>query len=310
MIDLVADIGGTGSRLAIVKAGWVEGTHEYRNAEFANFDGIFSDFLQRTNLQPGRAALAVAGPVMDGCVHMTNLGWDLDASSLAGTFGLSAVSIVNDFEAMAWAIPQLTDADLHHSGGPLNRGAGNCVVVGAGTGLGVSALVSDGSHSIAVPGEGGHLGLGAGNALEAALVESAVAEFGRCSAERLVSGAGLSRIYRHISENSCTPEEIVNRAAAGEYLAREAFEVFSCLLASVAGDLALVFGARGGVYIGGGIVPANLRLFEQTGFRQRFEAKGRYRSYMDAIPCWVITARNPSFLGLQHLLANMGKAPG
>jgi len=310
MTDLVADIGGTGSRLAMMQAGRVEGTHEYRNAEFANFDGILSDYLQRTRLQPVRAALAVAGPVMDGCVHMTNLGWDLDASSLAGRFGINAVSIVNDFEAMAWAIPQLTEADLHHNGGPLNRGAGNCVVVGAGTGLGVSALVSDGSHSIAVPGEGGHLGMGAGNALEAALVESAVAEFGRCSAERLVSGAGLSRIYRHISENSCTPEEIVNRAAAGEYRAREAFEVFSGLLASVAGDLALVFGARGGVFIGGGIVPANLRLFEKTGFRQRFEAKGRYRAYMAAIPTWVITARNPSFLGLQHILAVGGSTPG
>jgi glucokinase len=310
MTDVVADIGGTGSRLAMVSAGQVVASHEYRNVEFTNFEEILHDFLGRAKLQPLRAALAVAGPVTGGRVHMTNLGWDLDSSSLSAAFGIGELFILNDFEALAWATTQLADKDLHFICGPRTRPAGNRVVIGAGTGLGVSALVTNGSAWAAVPGEGGHLGMAAENALEAALVESAVAEFGRCSAERLVSGAGLSRIYRHISENSCTPEEVVSRADAGEYRAREAFDVFCNLFASVAGDLALVFGARGGVYIGGGIIPANLALFEKTGFRQRFASKGRYRAYMAAIPTWVITARNPSFLGLQHILAARGSTPG
>ncbi len=113
----------------------------------------------------------------------------------------------------------------------------------------------------------------------------------------------MSRIYRHLGGQSCSPEEVTARADAGEQCARETLELFACLLATVAADLALVFGAHGGVYLAGGIVPANLSLFEHSGFRQRFETKGRYRSYLANIPCWVITAKNPSFLGLHHLLS-------
>lgn len=310
MNELVADIGGTGSRLAILQAGQVLASAEYRNAEFHHFTEILKDFLASSTHRPDRAALAVAGPVADGKVHMTNLGWDLDAAEISREFRFSELCMVNDFVAVAWATELLQLKDLHHLGGPQRRTSGNRVVVGAGTGFGVSALVTDDENWTAVPGEGGHLSMAASNPLEAALVASAIGEFGRCSAERLLSGAGLSRIYRHISEQSCSPEEVVARANRREHRALEAVEVFAGLLADVAGDLALIFGARGGVFIGGGIVPANLKLFANSGFRQRFEAKGRYRSYLADIPCWVITAKNPGLLGLSHLLSKTANRAG
>jgi glucokinase len=302
MTELVADIGGTGSRLAIMQAGQVNECREYVNAEFSHFPDVLGDFLAKSKYFPNRAALAVAGPVADGRVHMTNLGWDLDSAGIATEFGFDELLMVNDFVAQAWATDRLLAKDLHQVGGGPARSDGNRVIVGPGTGLGVSALVTDGSVWTAVPGEGGHISMAAANQLEADLIENVRAEFGHCSAERLISGAGLSTIYRHLSGKSCRPEEITNAALRDEKQAQQTLEIFACLLGSVAADLALVFGAHGGVYLGGGILPAILKTFIHSGFRQRFEAKGRYRSYLERIPCWVITAKNPAFLGLDELL--------
>jgi glucokinase len=295
---VVADIGGTGSRLALIQDGQASEVCEYTNAGYKNFNAILQDFLERLIRRPDRLAVAVAGPVLDGQVHMTNLGWDLDSVSIAAAFDFNQVELVNDFFALAWSTVHLQARDLHQVGDGTARAFANRVILGPGTGLGVSALVTDGLSWIAVAGEGGHVSMAACNQLETELIESARAEFGHCSAERLVSGAGLAFIYRHLSGQSCSPEQVSARAEAGEQHAAQALEIFCCLLGTVASNLAVTFGAHGGVYLAGGILPAMLDRFSTSGFRQRFEAKARYRDYLAAMPSWVITRRNPSFLGL------------
>lgn len=295
---LVADIGGTGSRLAVMRDCQATDIREYSNTNFRNFDELLQDFLTRVPTQPECLAIAAAGPVLDGRTHMTNLGWDLDSSAIAAAFDFRQVQLVNDFFALAWSTVHLQRPDLCQLGGGAARTHANRVILGPGTGLGVSALVSDGSGWVAVAGEGGHVSMAACNQQEADLIDNARAEFGHCSAERLISGSGLAFIYRQFSGQSCTPEEVSARAAAGEHQAAAALEMFFCLLGTVASNLAITFGAHGGVYLAGGILPTMLDAISKSGFRQRFEAKGRYRDYLAAMPSWVITRRNPSFLGL------------
>jgi glucokinase len=305
---VVADIGGTGSRLALMQDGQASEVREYSNASYQDFDAILQDFLRYLPQRPEQLAVAVAGPVLDGQVHMTNMGWDLDSASIAAAFDFKQVELVNDFFALAWSTVHLQATDLHPVGGGVARTHANRVILGPGTGLGVSALVSDGSGWIAVAGEGGHVSMAAYNQQETELIDSARAEFGHSSAERLVSGAGLAFIYRHLSGQSCTPEQVSARAAASEKQAQQALEIFCCLLGTVASNLAITFGAHGGVYLAGGILPAMLDTFRNSGFRQRFEAKARYRDYLAAMPSWVITRRNPSFLGLYEWMQHNSAA--
>lgn len=302
MTLLVADIGGTGSRLAMMREWQAIETCEYVNAHFENFAEILRDFLSNCSERPEQAAIAAAGPVMDGQVHLTNLGWDLCSADIAAAFDFERVEIINDFAALAWATEHLQPTDLCQVGGGVVRANSTRVIVGPGTGLGVSALVTDGSGWIAVAGEGGHVSMAATNQRETELIDRVRAEFGHCSAERLISGPGLARIYQYISGNSCQPEEVSARAFSGDKQADEALEVFSCLLGTIASNLAVTFGAVGGVYLGGGILPTMLDRFKASGFRQRFEAKARYGNYLAAIPSWVITAKYPSFLGLYEFV--------
>lgn len=295
---LVADIGGTGSRLALMQDGQASEVREYSNARFSNFDEILQDYLRPLAQRPQRLAIAAAGPVLDGQTHMTNLGWDLDSASIAAAFGFRQVELVNDFFALAWSTLHLQTSDVCRVGGGAQRAHANRVILGPGTGLGVSALVTDGEGWIAVAGEGGHVSMAATNPQEAELIDSARLQFGHGSAERLVSGAGLAFIYQHVSGQSCSPEEVTTRALAGDYRATDALNLFFALLGTVASNLAITFGAHGGVYLAGGILPAVLEKFIGSGFRRRFESKARYSDYMAAIPTMVITRRNPSFPGL------------
>ncbi|MDZ4731826.1 MAG: glucokinase [Xanthomonadales bacterium] len=302
MTLLVADIGGTGARLAVMRGWQAVETREYANAHFENFDEILRDFLSHCSERPEHLAISAAGPVVDGKVDLTNLGWDLSSANIAHTFDFERVEIINDFAALAWATEHLQPTDLYQVGGGVVRANSTRVIVGPGTGLGVSALVTDGSGWIAVAGEGGHVSMAATNQRETELIDSVRAEFGHCSAERLISGPGLARMYQHISGHSCQPEEISARAFSGDKQADEAVEIFCCLLGTIASNLAVTFGAFGGVYLGGGILPTMLNRFKASGFRQRFEAKARYGNYLAAIPSWVITAKNPSFLGLYEFV--------
>ena len=173
------------------------------------------------------------------------------------------------------------------------------VVVGPGTGLGTAGLVRIAGRWHAITGEGGHVTMAPSNEREARIIALGRERFGHCSAERLISGAGLAFIYSALNGGpDLAPEEVGARIAAGEAAALEALDVFFQLLGTVASNLALTFAAFGGVYIGGGITPRYLEQFQASGFRQRFEDKGRYRPFLADIPTWVITADQPALRGL------------
>jgi glucokinase len=296
---LVADIGGTGSRLAVMTAGGPVGTPiTYANREYDSFDSILSDFLQRLAQKPSCAALSVAGPVHNNAVTMTNLGWTLESSGLSARFGFNEVRIVNDFAALAWATTELGSADLQQVGGGQALALANRGVLGPGTGLGVSGLVHTGQDWTVVAGEGGHVTLAATTAEEARIIAHVTREHGHCSAERLLSGPGLATLYELIGGERCTPETVSRLAHEGDECALQTLRIFSQLLGTVAADLALTLGARGGIYLGGGILPDIADLFAAAGFRERFEAKGRFENYLANIPTYIIRAAYPSFRGL------------
>lgn len=296
---LVADIGGTGSRLALMQGGRLISTPViYSNSDYESAEAILDNFLADTDHVPERAALAVAGPVQNNRVQMTNLGWELSGKKLAECLGLKQVELVNDFEALAWSTLILGETDLLQLGRGVALPLGTRGILGPGTGLGVSGLAHNAGTWAAIAGEGGHVTLAAGSKQEAALIEQVSLDFGHCSAERLLSGSGLALIYKYSAGSHATPEDITRRALAGETAALETVEIFSSMLGTVASNLALTFGAKGGIYLAGGILPAICGLFANSGFRDRFEAKGRFTDYLAAIPTYLITSAYPSFKGL------------
>src|SRR5690606_26640086 len=220
-------------------------------------------------------------------ISMTNCPWDVTAENLGSVTGVAHPRLINDFSALALSLPAL-QADELHAVGPAHASAPRApmAVLGAGTGLGVSALVFGEREEIPLPGEGGHVDLAAGNAREAEILSRLQARFGHVSVERVLSGPGIVALYTALAEiegkemRLLTPLDIAARARTrDDALAVEAIELFCGWLGAVAGDLALTLGARGGIYIGGGIVPGWVGrgegLFNEEIFRRRFETKGR-----------------------------------
>jgi len=310
-MDLIADIGATNARCALVAAdGRIATTRQFTNADFAGIEGLLRTFLDQTESgrMPTRGALAIAAPVAGDDIAMTNIGWRFRASALTDELGLSELTVVNDFEALAHALPRLQQGDCRAVGTGAAAPAATMAVLGPGSGLGVAAVTPHGDDWVAVAGEGGHVSLPAMNETEAAIVAEHGDRDGHCSAERLLSGPGLVRIHATLLRLAgrpaapATPAAITADAAAGDPVARDALDAFCAMLGTVAGNLALTVGARGGVFIAGGIVPRFLDAFAGSGFRPRFIAKGRYRDYLDRIPTAVITAANPAFIGLRSIL--------
>lgn len=307
---LVADIGGTGSRLARLRDGQLlEPAATYSNREFSAFASVLESFLAGHPALPTQMALAVAGPVHNHSVTMTNLGWTISARNLAESFRIPRVVIVNDFAAIAWATTGLHSADLFQVGGGTPLSHANRGVIGPGTGLGVSGLIAAGTNWEALSGEGGHVTLAGINQEEAGLIANVRAEYGHCSAERLISGPGLARIYMLLAGVRLQPEQVTRLAQTGDAAALHAVELFCGLLGTVAADLALTLGAQGGIYLAGGILPAIKELFAASGFRARFEAKGRFAEYLAAVPTYIVTRPNPSFVGLDIYLQRVKTPP-
>jgi len=308
----MADIGATSSRCALVNDKGQEVAPEiFENADFTGLAGVLRVYLEhrRASDQPSRAALAIAAPITGDDVHMTNIGWRFSQDALRRELKLKRLQVVNDFAAIAWALPLLTPADVVQIGGGESVSRATRAALGPGSGLGVSALVPSGDGWAAIVGEGGHVTMPAATREEQDVIAALRERFdGHCSAERVLSGPGLVNLYVALAEfagrgrPTVTPEDVTNLAKQGEPLARKTLAMFFAMLGTVTGDLAMTTGARGGAYIAGGIVP---RLVEQLGkseFRQRFEAKGRYNQYLSAIPTFVITAPLPAFRGLKYIL--------
>jgi glucokinase len=297
---LIADIGGTNSRCAIASAGVIGAVTTLRNADHAGVAALLARYIDSLPAagRPAVAAIAVAAPIRSDEVRMVNIGWRFSQRDLQRTLGLSALHCLNDFEALAWALPRLGASDLVQIGGGQDVEATKAVL-GPGTGLGVASLARVGRGWHALAGEGGHVTLGPQDEPEDKLVRAGRQRYDHCSAERLISGPGLSFIHETLHGGPpLGAEEIGRRLGGGDGQAKATFEAFFRLLGTVAGDLALTVGAFGGVYVGGGIVPRYVPEISRSGFRQRFEAKGRYQDYMRAIPTWIITVQYPALRGL------------
>jgi glucokinase len=308
----MADIGATTTRCALVGDKGQELAPEiFENADFTGVEGVLRVYLdhRRASDWPTRAALAVAAPIVGDEVQMINIGWRFSQSELQQALNLKRLQIVNDFAAIAWALPQLTPGDVVQIGGGESVPRTTLASLGPGSGLGVSALVPSSDGWAVMTGEGGHVSMPAATREEQDVIALVRDRFdGHCSAERVLSGPGLVNLYVALGElagrgrPTVNPEDVTNLAKQGEPLARKTLAMFFAMLGTAAANLALVTGARGGVYIAGGIVPRFVEQLRKSEFRARFENKGRYRSYLAAIPTHVITASLPAFRGLKYLL--------
>lgn len=313
-LGLVADIGGTNGRFALVSLS-AGGLHLFEQRQYprCEFDGVASlidrylnDCEQRL---PLKAVLAVAGPLEDNRCQMTNGGWVIDGGHLQAQGVFSSCQLINDFAAQAFALPLLQDADLLPIGPQGEIARGTQLVVGPGTGLGAAFLVRAGSSSIVLEGEGGHIGFAPVDLMEIEFMSWFKKKYGRVSIERLLSGAGLEDLFEARAEidgrraEKWRAEDIMERGLASEGEARGSLLVFCALLGSYAGDMALAGGCWGGVYIGGGIAPRMPDLLIASSFRQRFEAKGRFSEKMSLIPTRLITRKTPALLGAASQLS-------
>lgn len=300
---LLADIGGTHSRLAVAGDGGISGVRIYDNAGFAGLEPVIDTYLEEQGgSRPAAAALAVACPVAGDSVTLTNLGWTFGIEALRRRFGWQSLHVVNDFVAVALAVPSLEPGDVRRIGGGTAVSGRPVAVIGPGTGLGVSALVPRDGDWIPVAGEGGHVTLAPADDEESRLLAALRRDLGHVSAERLLSGAGLVRLYRLLAGTDAAPDAaaITRRAAAGDDpVAVQVLAHFFAMLGTAAGNLALTLGAQGGVYLAGGILPRLPDLLEASPFRERFVDKGRYRDYLQAIPTFLITREQPALLGLE-----------
>ncbi len=319
---LLADIGGTNLRFIIEQVGGhLEAASSLPHKAYSSISTAIRSYLSQPQAiasgakQVRHAAFAIANPVEGDWVQMTNADWAFSIESVRLEFGLDTLLVVNDFTALAMAIPQLTQGQLLQVGGGISKPRAAIGLLGPGTGLGVSGLIPATEDGwIALNSEGGHVSFSAVNDREVEVLRFAWKEFPHVSAERLLSGMGLELIYRAVAYvGGVTPEvisapEISRLALAHECpICDETIELFCAMLGTVAGNLALTLGAKGGVYLGGGIIPRLGDRFVKSGFRQRFEQKGRFSHYLAKIPTYVITAENPTFIGISAMLARTQK---
>jgi len=310
-MDLIADIGATNTRCALLDdRGDVVATEHFVNSEFADLGSLLTAYLQRRqdSDQPRDAALAIAAPVHDDEVRMININWSFSQASLREQLRLSRLLMCNDFEAIARGLPDLVRDDLQQVGAGLEAARATKVVLGPGSGLGVAGLVPGAETWTVASGEGGHVTMAPIDDEEAQILKLMRETVGHCSAERLLSGPGLVNLYWAVGQlhgveaDKVQPEQVMTLADQGDPLALSARQHFFAMLGTIAGNLALTMGARGGVYIAGGIVPDCVEQFRESKFRERFESKGRYRRYLQEIPSYVITRPEPAFVGLRRFL--------
>lgn len=309
---VLADIGGTHARFA-----WQQGPGEALDAltlQCSHYQGVSHALraaLQRWGRPvPRHCGIAIANPVAGDLVRMTNRDWTFSISALQGEFGFRQLIVLNDFTALARALPLLGPEDLRQLGGGAPEPGAPRAVIGPGTGLGVSGLLSTRSGDVALAGEGGHATLAAVTPREHQVLACLMREHGHVSAERALSGQGLVNLHGAVCTLAGLPAGqssaagITAAALAGHDLhCLEALELFCAFLGTVAGNLALTLGARGGVYLGGGIVPRLGRFIDASQFRARFEGKGRLRDYLSRVPAFVIcTPQSPALRGIAGAL--------
>ena len=319
MYAILGDIGGTNTRLALAESPSSKLLHiqYFENKDFEHLDQIISKYLNALDLgTPGsveNAAIAVAGPIKGDQIELTNVNFGFSQVEYKQKFGFNRLNIINDFTALAYSLPHMTEDDLIQVGGGKIEENANKLVIGPGTGMGMAALIpcdisdADGGsyiHWQPIPSEAGHSTYSPNTEREFQLVRALRKQFYRVSVERLISGVGIKTIYDTLAKidgtaiNDLTPSQISKLALdAEDDLAVEALNLFCNILGRTAGDHCLHFSAFGGVYIAGGIIPKILPFFLKSDFRRIFEKKGRMAELTKNVATNIITHKYPALIG-------------
>lgn len=317
---LLADIGGTNARFALeIAPSCVVAQKTLACADYPRFEDAARAYLDDAAASASHAVIAIANPISGDAVKMTNHDWAFSISAARRELRLDTLLAVNDFTALAMALPALGPGDLFKVGGGQAVAGGLLGLVGAGTGLGVSGLVPAAGRWIPLQSEGGHVAFSPSDEREVAVLRYLWRRFEHVSAERMVSGPGIALIREALAsvrgldiDISLPTAAIVERALDGsDALCRESLDCFSGMLGTVAANLAVTLGATGGIYIGGGVAPRLGDYFAASPFRARFENKGRFSAFAARIPTLLITAPYPALLGAaailnEHLAAGAG----
>jgi glucokinase len=313
---LLADIGATHARFALEAApGVLRGVAVLRCDDYTGIVPLLNAYLKDHSAEKiQHAAFALANPISGDLIRMTNRDWQFSTDDVRRTLGLSTLLIVNDFTALAMAIPALPADQILQVGG--GKAAAHSVVgvLGPGTGLGVSGVIPTIDGFVTLGSEGGHMNFAPADEREFAILQFAWREWPHVSNERLISGPGMELIYRALADRNgadvssnaparSSAEIITGALEDGDALCLEVLECFSGMLGGAAANLAVTLGSFGGIYIGGGIVPRMADWFVTSPFRARFEAKGRFTDYLAQIPTFVIMAPNPAFQGVASILS-------
>jgi glucokinase len=306
---LIGDIGGTNARFALLVDAYAEPKFfpNVQTAEFATInDAIQVSVLDKTSVQPRSTILAIAGPIQGDEIPLTNCPWVVKPKEMISELGFSDVLVINDFEAQALAIASLAPNDREQIGSGLGLMSASRAVLGPGTGLGVAGLVHAQHAWIPVPGEGGHIDVGPRTDRDYQLFPHYETIEGRISAEQLLCGRGLLNIYHAVCKVDGmepvlkTPADVSTSAlsAAPDPAAVETLTLFSTYLGRVAGDVALIFMAKGGVFLAGGISQKILPALKGPAFRAAFEDKAPHSAVMRQIPTFVVTHPQAALSGL------------
>ncbi len=287
---------------------------KYPNREHGGLDEVIRHYLKDTDRQATRACIAVAGPILSDQVRLTNIDWAFSQKKLKEDFGWERLIVTNDFTALAMSVPHEPADNIRQVGEGSPLPFKPISVLGPGTGLGVSGLLWSGSHYVAIQGEGGNGAFAPGNEMEIELLRYAMCRLDFVRTEDFVSGNGMMFLHKALAaiegkpEKSLKPKEITTRAladACGD--CRRTVDIFCGMLGAFAGDQALFLGAHGGVYIGGGVTPQMKHLIDESPFRTRFEAKGRFASFVKPIPTYVLESHSrAALLGAAAILNQMG----
>lgn len=323
---LLADIGGTNARFALADVSTPtrllhDSIRTYAVADFPSLAAAARHYLDAIQGRASLGVFAVAGRVEGDEARMTNHAWVISASRVRDALGLEALHLVNDFVAQAMSIRLLREDDVVAIGTPAWSAATHersrtYAVIGPGTGLGVGALIVRAGQHYPLATEGGHASFAPGTPEEIAILERLSAYYGRVSNERIVSGGGLVNLHRALSEiagldpGQLQPADITARAAAGDRRCMRAIDIFCAVFGAIAGDLVLTLGAWDGVFLSGGMVPRLLPELQHSGFRQRFEGKGRYAPAMARVPTLAVRHPYPGLLGAAALATHPAAMAG
>ncbi len=309
---LLADIGATHARFALETApGVVRSVRVLKCDDYSGILPLLHAYLaDHEGVRLNHGAFALANPINGDMIRMTNRDWQFSTDEVRRALGLTTLLIVNDFTALAMSLPNLPASDLVQVGG--GKPAANAVigVLGPGTGLGCSGVIPTLDGFVTLGSEGGHSNFAPADEREFAILQYAWKEWSHVSNERLISGPGMEIIYRALALRNgvdtpslSSPEIISGALEQSDELCLEVLDCFCGMLGGAAANLAVTLGSFGGIFIGGGIVPRMGTWFAKSSFRARFEAKGRFTSYLAEIPTFVIMTPNPAFHGVASILS-------